>query len=362
MSAQMLPFLYLGGLSLILAFALTPVAMWAAKRWDVMDHPDTFLKPHARAVPYLGGLALALAWLLTMCTALATIEVAWPLAVPVLLGGLAITVLGAADDIRHIDPKLRLGLSALIVAGVLLKTGNGVGMLGKLIPAMATAPTFVTATLGVGLAIFIVLGACNSTNLIDGLDGLCAGVKAIICLGFFALGWRIGLFEGPRGSEMLVASIAMAGAALGFLIWNYNPAKIFMGDAGSLLLGFNSGILMVQFAESGRWPILIAALLMFTVPVFDTALAMFRRWNSGKPIFVGDRSHFYDQLVKRGFTVRQTGAICYGLTAVIAAFALKVVNLETGPAFAVFCLTWVALAALAYGLGFTRPPEKVMKV
>lgn len=348
-------YLPLGLIAALVTIAATPVAMLAARRFDVMDHPDTFLKPHARPIPYLGGLAIAVGWALTMLMAIWLEKAAVGVALPMLLGGLAIALLGATDDIRHIAPKLRLALSAAIALGVLLASGIGMSYPAKLLPQLAGAPAWLAAAMGLSLGLFIVLGACNSTNLIDGLDGLCAGVKAIICIGFFLLALRSGIRSTGTHAVILAASIAMAGAALGFLVWNYNPARIFMGDAGSLLLGFNSGVLLLQFAESGRWPVFLAALLIFTVPVFDTLLAMYRRWNSNKPIFQGDRSHFYDQLVQRGHSVRVTGAICYAWTAVTVAVAWLVAGLGTAAAFVVFILFWVALGLLAYGTGFTHP-------
>jgi UDP-GlcNAc:undecaprenyl-phosphate GlcNAc-1-phosphate transferase len=161
-----------------------------------------------------------------------------------------------------------------------------------------------------------------------------------------------------------VLAIAMFGAALGFLPWNFNPARIFMGDAGSVLLGYNCGMLILLFAERGNFRWVVGALMIFALPIFDTALAMFRRWRAGRSIFEGDRSHFYDQLVQRGYTVRQTVLICYALTVVYGLIGLLLTWVREGAPvirtrYAVFLyLGVVVLTALAaWRAGLTHPEQ-----
>ncbi len=336
------------------AALLTPLAIRAAHRFGILDIPDRKLKPHARPIPYLGGTAICLAWAVALGLAL------WAGAVrdagalgPVVIGGIGMSILGLVDDIRGLSPRVRLLLGGVIIGSVLLATGIGLELgdsvlvavralaqeCGFALPAgLLQTLQFVARPLSLLIGVFVVLGACNSANLIDGLDGLCSGVTAIISFGFFLLAAHLAVWEfSPRLDPVRLAlGIAMFGAALGFLPWNFNPAKIFMGDAGSVLLGYNCGMLILLFAERGgilRW--VVGALVIFALPVFDTALAMFRRWRSGRSIFEGDRSHFYDQLVQRGFTVRQTVAICYGLTVFYVATGLL--------------LTWVRSSAVAGG-------------
>ena len=229
-------------------------------------------------------------------------------------------------------------------------------------------PSVVGAVFSLIVGVLIVLGACNSANLIDGLDGLCSGVTAIISLGFFVMAAHLAMwnFSAEGDPLRLVLAIAMCGAALGFLPWNFNPARIFMGDAGSVLLGYNCGILILLFAEKSgviRW--IIAALMMFALPVFDTALAMFRRWRAGRSIFTGDRSHFYDQLVQRGYSVRQTVIISYGLALFYALLGLLLiwehadgrVVIRTRYAIPLYAAVVVTTALLAWGAGLTHPEE-----
>jgi UDP-GlcNAc:undecaprenyl-phosphate GlcNAc-1-phosphate transferase len=218
--------------------------------------------------------------------------------------------------------------------------------------------------------VFIVLGACNSANLIDGLDGLCSGVTAIISLGFFLLAAHlaVGRWSASGDPVRLVLAIAMFGGALGFLPWNFNPARCFMGDAGSMLLGYNCGMLILLFAERGKFRWVLGALMIFALPVFDTTLAMFRRWRAGRSIFSGDRSHFYDQLVQRGLSVRQTVLICYVLTVLYAAIGLLLTWVdERGPVIrtrhAIFLYAGVVLATvlLAWKAGLTHSERRANK-
>jgi UDP-GlcNAc:undecaprenyl-phosphate GlcNAc-1-phosphate transferase len=372
---------YLGGIAFVAVVFLTPLAMRAAHRYGVLDMPDQNLKPHARPIPYLGGAAICVAWAAALGAAMLSGAVAnWQVLLPLLIGGVAMSVLGLVDDIRGITPKLRLAIGAVVIALTLLWTGTGFELANSLIAGLHSAfgirelhlPPQIGVPASLLLSVFIVLGACNSTNLIDGLDGLCSGVTGIIALGFFLLASHLALwhFSATGDPVRLVLAIAMFGAALGFLPWNFNPARIFMGDAGSVLLGYNCGILILLFAERGgilRW--FVAALMIFALPIFDTALAMFRRWRAGRSIFEGDRSHFYDQLVQRGLTVRQTVLVCYAVTLVYAAFGVLLTVLRTRPdggtvplirlryAVPIYAGICLLTAILAWRAGLTRPEE-----
>jgi UDP-GlcNAc:undecaprenyl-phosphate GlcNAc-1-phosphate transferase len=313
-----------GLIALVVTVFATPIAAQVAKRLGVMDHPDQELKPHARPIPYLGGAAICLGWCSALIVAMlhAPETIDWLTLLPILIGGLGISALGLADDLYELKPKLRLVLSAALAGSVMLSTGIGF----KLVSSLAGAahlplPAAVAIPLSFVAGLFIVLGACNSANLIDGLDGLCAGVTAIISLGFFVLASHIAIVEYNRdiNGVRLALAVAMFGATLGFLPMNFNPAKIFMGDAGSMLLGYNCGIMLLLFNEHGglRW--MVGGLVVFALPIADTALAVFRRWRAGRSIFEGDRSHFYDQLVDRGMSVRQVVLLSYSLAAFFGA-------------------------------------------
>jgi UDP-GlcNAc:undecaprenyl-phosphate GlcNAc-1-phosphate transferase len=373
-----LPF---AGTAFVATVFATPLAMRLAHSFGVLDVPDQALKPHARPTPYLGGTAICLGWTLTLLSALwyrsgsgSALCDPW-LLVPVMLGGVAMSVLGLVDDVRHLAPRLRLIIGTVIVSAVVISTGIGTQIVDAGLNAMsdwvpglvAVVPPAVSLPLSVLLSIFIVLGACNSSNLIDGLDGLSSGVTAIISIAFFLLAAHLAVwgFSDTGDPVRLVLAAAMCGATLGFLPWNFNPARIFMGDAGSVLLGYNCGILILLFAENGilRW--VIGALMIFALPVFDTALAMFRRWRAKRSIFEGDRSHFYDQLVQRGFTVRQTVLVCYALTLLYALFGLLLTWVKDGKpvirtryAALLYLAVVVITAGVAWAYGLTKPESR----
>lgn len=311
-------FAWYGVIAMVVTAFATPVAATLARRYGVLDVPDQQLKPHARPTPYLGGVAICLGWVAAILVAIAA-RPSMPVGmiVPILLGGVAMSLLGLFDDVRELPPKLRLAVGAAVIAAVMLSSGAGFDLTRTFLKLFGIdPPVWLGVPVSFVLGLFIVLGACNSTNLIDGLDGLCAGVTAIIALGFFVIAARLAVVEYSREANdvRLVLAIAMFGAAMGFLPLNFNPAKIFMGDAGSVLLGYNCGMLLLLFAERGttvRW--ILGGLMVFALPIFDTALAIVRRWRSGRSIFAGDRSHFYDQLVDRGLSVRRVVMISYGL-------------------------------------------------
>jgi UDP-GlcNAc:undecaprenyl-phosphate GlcNAc-1-phosphate transferase len=195
--------------------------------------------------------------------------------------------------------------------------------------------------------LFIVVGACNATNLIDGLDGLCSGVLGIISIGFFILAAYLRLFgDAPIANERIVLALAMLGGAVGFLPYNRNPAKIFMGDAGSMLLGLNAAIIILLFAEDGRVNWMIGALMVFGLPIADMLLAMARRWRNGRPLMQGDRSHFYNQLIDRGLGVKRVVAISYVLTTAFVLVGISVIFLRIRHAILVYAAAVVVLILL----------------
>ncbi len=323
-------YLSFGALAFVVTAVTTPLVAVLARRLRVMDMPDQELKPHARPTPYMGGVAICGGWAIAILAAMAMLpEMDRSMLIWLLVGGVAISIMGLLDDILELPARIRILAGAAILLIVLLFSGAGHELVWMALKRFVdiprpvhgafTWPVAVSTVLGV----MLVLGACNSTNLIDGLDGLSAGVTAIISLGFFLLAADLAGRGLSRDADdvRLVLSIAMFGATVGFLLFNFNPARIFMGDAGSILLGYNCGVLILLFAGGGvNWA--FGGLMVFAVPVLDTALAIVRRWRCGKPILQGDRSHFYDQLVDRGYSVRQVVVICYALTAIYAAVGL----------------------------------------
>lgn len=336
---------YVIGLAVAL-FAI-PLMRSLAIRREWYDRPDSGLKPHEKPIPYLGGVGLWIGWLAVLSYAYTRPDadrasLSWLAA-----GGSILMAIGLIDDLRGLSPKLRLLVQAL-VAGGLIYSGVGVGVWRALTaPLEGSLPLWLTQDLTAWwvdtvFCVFLLAGASNATNLIDGLDGLCGGIIGIACLGFWALTlllWQSGSAgEADAALGLRVALCAgLVGVCTAFLAYNFNPAIIFMGDSGSLLLGFNVAVLIDLLVRQGSWRGLVGGLLIFGLPILDTTLAVVRRRLNGRPLFRGDRSHLYDQLRDRGCSVRKTVYICYALG---GAFMVL------GCACALLPAVWVAVLAL----------------
>lgn len=348
--------------ALVTTAVALPIVNKAAISLELYDRPDSGLKPHEKPVPYLGGVAIYLGWLGALVYVAYMVPGARTHLIWIASGGTILMLVGLIDDIRHIRPSIRLLLQAG-VAAMLMGGGIGRGMvLGLLEPVRDSLPGWLFADpviMGAsGALCFIVLaGATNSTNLIDGLDGLCAGTLAVASIGFLFVNAHLAL-AGEAENVMPVIRVALAvavvGACLSFLRCNFNPAKLFMGDSGSLLLGFNVAVMMILFAENPSWRWLLASVVVFGFPIFDTALAIARRRLNGKPLFVGDRSHFYDQLRDRGLGVRQTVLFCYLLSAVFAALGALIVRLPLIHIVCVVVACPIFMGLVCWRLGLLR--------
>jgi integrase len=207
----------------------------------------------------------------------------------------------------------------------------------------------------------VVVGACNATNLMDGLDGLCGGVTAIIFAGFLFVCVHLattspGQGLGGDGARMAMA-LALLGAVLGFVPFNFNPASIFMGDTGSMFLGFSCGTLMLLLAEvQSKW--FLASMVIFALPILDTALAFARRWIAGRPLFSADSKHFHHQLMQRGLSTRQTVAIAYALTLVFTALGLVITFTRTRFAIAIYLVIFACLGVAAHKMGMIHERKR----
>ena len=333
-----------GPIAIALAVTLvaTPVVRRLAIAWSLYDRPDDGLKPHDRPIPYLGGLAMYLGWVVALIYVAISKSGLAETILFVIAGGTLLMLTGLVDDIRHVRPGHKLFIQA-VAAVVLLWGGIGDGLIHCLFAGGdATGETTsgaVALAAGGVIMFFIIAGAGNAINLIDGMDGLCAGVVAIAALGQAVLaGWLVGGPDGGNAAEVaLVLAAVLFATCAGFLRYNSHPARIFMGDCGSLLLGFSAAVLIILSAHGGSLAVTAGSIMIFGFPVFDTALAIARRGLNGKPLFTGDRSHFYDQLRDRGLSVGKTVLICYSLGIIFTCLGTAVIYLRT--------VYWISLYA-----------------
>ncbi len=371
-------------MALGVSLVVTPIVRWIAYQKQLVDRPNDWLKPHRRPVAYLGGLAMCAGLLVGVACYIASmpnLQEYWSgigqalaaadieklhsnsllKALAFAVAAVLITIVGLLDDIYSLTPRQKIYGQA-VAAGVLLVGGVGTGLAGVFCSLVGLSlPLWVLVPLRGLLLFIVVVCTCNATNLLDGLDGLCGGVTGIIAVGYLALAvWLATYGRFPDTDDLRVGvCLAMAGAVLGFLPYNIPPASIFMGDAGSMLLGFFVATMMALFSKEGTFRWLIAACAIYALPILDTALAVVRRVLAGKNIFAGDRSHLYDQLVDRGMTVKQVVVLFYILAVVAAVVGVLVAtHLRGRYAAALYAVMLVIIWGVFLKLGMVTPPSK----
>ncbi|HEX8291774.1 MAG TPA: MraY family glycosyltransferase [Pyrinomonadaceae bacterium] len=305
--------------SLSASLFLTPVVRRAAQRLGWLDVPSDGRRVHEVPVPRLGGVAvfgsvmLALA-VLPLLDNLVTRSLAgqWRGVVAVLTSSTLVFLFGVYDDLTGLPARWKFVAQG--AAAVLLYA------LGGRVEAL-TVP-FVGSfdlppVLGFGLTIVWVIGISNAFNLIDGLDGLATGASlfaALVMLGVSLVNGRV---------LVTAVSVALVGSLIGFLRYNFNPASIFLGDSGSLFIGFLLAALSVTGTQKASTVVAVAIPLMaFALPVIDTGFALARRFISGRPLFEGDREHIHHKLLERGWSQRRVAFALYGACAFFGLLAL----------------------------------------
>ena len=373
------PGLWVFLVALLVSLLATPLFRWFALRKNIYDRPDQAVKIHKAPIPYLGGGAIWLAWTLAVMTyclwaSAHDASVDWRGAMALLAGGAVAFVTGLVDDLRDIQPRTKLIGQA--VAGAILLLG---GIHWSAYPNFTWLPVlnlgpdaWLVLAVCLGMHFTVVIGATNATNLLDGLDGLCSGVTVIISVGFLFLATGLIAWANYDPAQRalsyehmdlaLVVAFALAGAAIGFLPYNFNPARIFMGDAGSVFIGYVLAAMMIMFASRHgvvKW--FIGALFIFGVPIFDTGVAVIRRVLNHRPIMRPDRSHVYNQLVDRlGLRVRSTVVILYGMSILFAAAGLLVLYLPGTRALLIYMGAGAVILVVVWRLGFLRmTPDEI---
>jgi UDP-GlcNAc:undecaprenyl-phosphate GlcNAc-1-phosphate transferase len=366
------PYIYIFYASFLVAFCFTPMMRQVAIYYRVIDHPDAQRKMHKEAVAYLGGVAVFIGWMAGLATSqfvqahrvdAHVPHLIWPAAI--VMGSILIVALGLWDDIRKTKPWVKITVQ-VIAALLLLHGGIGTHCTRPLMAPIINrldlhyqlnqhVVRYIELTTSGLLTVALVVGCCNASNLMDGLDGLCGGVSAIIAMGFVFLTVHMATIGhiGSTNTEgmRVVLGLSLLGAVLGFVPFNFNPASIFLGDTGSMFIGFAFATMMTMMAEErSKW--FLAGAVMFALPILDTALAFARRWVNKRPFFSADRHHIHHQLLNRGFTVRQTVLISYGLAICFVLLGGAIVFLRTRYVVAAYMVIfgWIIVAAYKGGL------------
>lgn len=298
------------------SFLMTPVAKWLAPKIGAMDIPKDNRRMHTRAMPRFGGMAIFLG---TMCSIVYFLhgDSHFP---AIFIGGALIYAVGVLDDLTDLPAKVKFALQAAIAI---------------LMYYMGLRVEFITNYFGGGghwqfgtilgfiFTVLWIVGITNTINLIDGLDGLAAGVGSIAALSIA----YVAFIHGDRYGMMVVCigMMALAGGALGFLPYNFYPAKLFMGDSGSLVIGFMIAIFsVISPLKRSTLLAVIVPVLVLGLPIFDTLLAIVRRVLSGKPIMSPDKEHLHHRLMKSGYGQRRAVLMIYGISTIMGMAAILI--------------------------------------
>ena len=309
-------------IALGMALIITPGVIAFARRTGALDKPDA-RKVHVRPIPRIGGIGIYAAFMVSILVQLLFVDLTPEFMmslIGLMVGGTIVVAIGIIDDYCDLPAKVKL-LGQIVAAAVL-------------VIAFDVRIDFITDPFGdyfyleylaVPATIFWIVGLTNTVNLIDGLDGLAAGVATIasvtICLVALQQGYAL----------VAVLTAALAGAAIGFLFYNFNPAKIFMGDTGSMFLGFMlAGISIIGAVKSAATIALIVPILALGLPIMDTTFAIVRRYRGGVPIFKPDKGH------DLGFTQRQAVLLMYIISALLGLSAVALTEVSGGIALLIF--------------------------
>jgi len=280
--------------SFLMTVLSTPLIIKFSIKKGTLDYPsDKLLNIHKRPMPILGGLALSFGIISSCVLSIFFFKIFKQEIIGFLIGLLLVFLLGLFDDLKGLKPIIRLGgqfIASFIVISVSKITVN-------LIPYW-----YIT----IPVTILYIMATINSINLLDGIDGLATGTALIASGGFLFAFFLV------KNNLGMVISASVLGITAGFLIYNFNPAKIFLGDNGSTMLGFSLGFLAVLFSSKSFSIIhFVVPIFILAIPLLDTGLAISRRLFRHRSIFYGDRDHFYDKLLRKGFTQKRISLITY---------------------------------------------------
>ncbi|MCO7176423.1 glycosyltransferase family 4 protein [Sporolactobacillus kofuensis] len=287
------------------AVALTPLVRKLAIRIGATDLPNA-RKVHKTIMPRMGGLAIYLAFIIGML-------IMWPdssFTLPLIIGSFIIILTGVLDDLYSLSPRVKI-IAHFFAALVIVQSGISVSFIN--LPFNGVLHLY---WLSIPLTLLWIMGITNAINLIDGLDGLAVGVSSIVLLTIAGLS----LTEGNW--FVFTVSTLLLGSTLGFLPYNFHPAKIFMGDTGSYFLGYIISVLALLGFKNVTLFSLVVPIIILAVPISDTLFAIIRRFVNHKPLTAPDKSHLHHCLLRFGFTQSQTVVLIYGMSALFALAAI----------------------------------------
>lgn len=321
--------------SLLVAYVMTPPVKRFAEKVGAIDVPRDNRRVHDHPIPRMGGLAIFIGFVLSLIFFV-------PMSTKVLgllVGSVIIAVMGGVDDIVSLNPWVKLA-GQIVAALVAIRCGLVFDVISN--PNIFAEETYIEiGWLSIPLTMLWIVGCTNAVNLIDGLDGLAVGVSAISSMTMLI----VSLFVSEPVVSIILA--ALTGACLGFMPYNLNPAKIFMGDVGSQLLGFvlSTASIMGLFKLHAIITFFVP-LLALALPLADTIFAFFRRILHGQSPFKADKGHFHHRLLAMGLNQKQVVAVLYGISAVLGLLAV----LMAGDSMAVKIICLVVAFIISLGI------------
>ncbi len=338
-------FALLGFITFAFVGVITPQIRKVAIHFNAVDAPNLERKAQKEPVPYLGGVAIAIGVVAASYGSLLAVDFSLEtlrLASTVLVPAIAISAMGLWDDLKGLQPWPRL----------IAQTFTGIAVSSILIATDTSGVAFGNSILNYAITTLWIVGVCNSINFFDNHDGGAAGTVAVITFFLFFIAYD--------RQQILVSALAVvtAGATAGFLIWNRHPAKIYMGDAGSLFLGIIISVLTIRLSPGvvPAYKSLAIPVLLMAVPILDTTVAVVSRLYRGISPFQGGRDHLSHRLMRLGLNRKVTAILLWGLAAFYGALAL---SLYTWPdthgtlIISIAALTWVLKL-----IGFLRIPSE----
>ncbi|SFH88137.1 UDP-GlcNAc:undecaprenyl-phosphate GlcNAc-1-phosphate transferase [Selenomonas ruminantium] len=342
MPDYMMAFVIAAGVALL----ITPGVIFLAAKTGAMDAPDA-RKVHKKPIPRIGGLGIYAAFMAAMLSIMFVVPMSAEVTnelIGLMVGGSLIVLVGIIDDYKNLPAKVKL-VGQILAAAVLVVVFD-------------VRIDFITDPFGdyiytewfaIPVTIFWIVGLTNTVNLIDGLDGLAAGVSTIAAITIFLVALQQDIVL------VAVLTAALAGAAFGFLYYNFNPARIFMGDSGSMFLGYMlAGISVIGAVKSAATIALIVPILALGLPILDTTFAIVRRYRGGVPIFKPDKGHLHHRLLDLGFSQRQAVLLMYVISALLGLSAVALTEVSTQIAILIVCAVVVAVLFGAKKIGIFR--------
>jgi UDP-GlcNAc:undecaprenyl-phosphate GlcNAc-1-phosphate transferase len=343
-------------LAFITSVSLTPVVLFFARRSGLVDAAGiSHRKVHAEDIPRLGGIAIVIAFyvpligLMAYETFIGNMVVGNQQIVTALLGGgLVIALLGLYDDLRDASPKLKLIVQIAVALGV---TALGFQIDKVDLPFIRQLQL---GWLAWPVTVLWIVGITNAVNLIDGLDGLAAGIALFGLAPMTILAMTHGNMVGA------LICLTLSGSVLGFLVYNFHPARIFMGDTGSMFLGYILAVTTIYTSTKGETAVvMLTPILALGLPILDTLLALVRRAVLGQSLFVGDRQHIHHRLLETGLSHRTTVLVMYGFAALFASLALATRLNRDLPSGIILAMSVLAAGILLRKVGYLSMPSNL---